>query len=136
MTPLPSRLSRRQRLIAGVGILIALLLVVLPFWGKRTGRQRGGAGRLGLEINIEKGKASKELASNAVYGEVITVHLRGTRRGRITVKSLHTGVIYTFYGGWRTSYHPHRYPFIGERVKIYYVSDKGSLEATQVVTEQ
>jgi len=35
--------------------------------------------------------------------------------------------------GWRTSYHPRRYPAIGEQVKVYYLFDKGLMEATQVV---
>jgi hypothetical protein len=134
-----SWLSPRQRFLAGLGVLgmliIVLLLIVLPLGGERREIPLGRAGRLGVEINIEKGKTTKEIAANAVYGEVIAAYLRANRRGRITVKSLHTGRIYAFSVGWQTSYHPLRSPFIGERVKVYYTSDQGSPAATQVIIE-
>jgi hypothetical protein len=128
--PLPSRLSLSQLLIAGtIGmvILIALLLVMIP-----TKEKRKQVKRLDQEILIERSKESREIASNAVLGKVIAAQLRANRRGTIAVRSLHTGKEYTFSVGWRTSYHPPRYPAIGEQVKVYYLFDKGLLEATQV----
>jgi len=131
--PLFSQLTQKQlRLTGAVGILIfiALLLVFFPAGGKR--RQAAKPELLGEEIFIEKSKAGREMASNAVYGKVIAVNMRDDRRGTITVMSLHTGKVYTFTVGWRTSYHPRRYPSVGERIKVYYLSDKGLMEATQV----
>jgi hypothetical protein len=127
---LPSRLSQSQLLIAGfIGmlILITLLLVIIPTKGKRRQIER-----LDQEIFIERSKGSREIASNAVYGKVIAVQLRANRRGTIAIRSLHTGKEYRFSVGWRTSYHPGRYPAIGELVKVYYLADKGLMEATQV----
>ena len=134
--PPRAQLSQRQLLIAAaVGILIiALLLAVLPKGGKR--KQALRPERFGEEISIERGKAGGEIASNAVYGEVIASHIRATRAGTITVKSLHTGTVYTFSVGWHTSYHPRRYPAIGERVKVYHLHDKGLRKATQVIIDQ
>ena len=132
-----AQLPRNKLLIAGiVGVLIIIvfLLVIIPGGGKREARTR--LGRSGEEISIERGKTSREIASNAVYGKVMATHIRATRRGTITVKSLHTGKVYTFYIGWHTSYHPQRYPSIGERVKVYHLYSKGLMKATQVTIEQ
>jgi hypothetical protein len=128
--PLFSRLFQSQLLIAGtIGllILIALLIAILP-----TGGEREGVARVDQEIFIERSTEGREIASNAVYGKVIAVQLRENRRGRIAIRSLHTGKEYTFSVGWRTSYHPRRYPAIGELVKVYYLADKDLIEATQV----
>ena len=76
------------------------------------------------------------MTSNAVYGEVIASHIRATRVGIITVKSLHTGAVYTLSVGWYTSYHPRRHPAIGERVKAYYRYDEDLMKATQVIIDQ
>jgi hypothetical protein len=130
----PSRLaglSPRQLLIAGVvglSILGALLIAILSRGEKRT-----EVSRLDQEIRIERSKDGREIASNAVLGRVIALRLRTSRRGTMAVRSFHTGKEYTFFVGWRTSYHPRRYPAIGEQVKVYYLFDKGLLEATQVV---
>lgn len=135
-TPPRAQLSQRQLLIAAASILIfiALLLAVLPDGRKQ--KQALRPERFGEEITIERGKAGGEIASNAVYGEVIASHIRATRAGTITVKSLHTGTVYTFSAGWHTSYHPRRYPAIGERVKVYHLRDEGLRKATQVIIDQ
>jgi len=124
-------LSPRQLLIAGVmglSILVALLIAILSI-----GEKRKEVSRLDQEIRIERSKDDREIASNAVLGRVIALRLRANRRGTMAVRSLHTGKEYTFSVGWRSSYHPRRYPLIGEQVKVYYLFDKGLLEATQVV---
>ena len=120
--------------IVGVLIIIAFVLVIIPGGSKREAWTK--LGRSGEEISIERGKTRREIASNAVYGKVMATHIRGTRRGTITVKSLHTGKVYTFYVGWHTSYHPQRYPSIGERVKVYHLNDETFMKATQVTIEQ
>jgi hypothetical protein len=128
--PLLSRLSQNKLLIAwalGILLLIALLMAVIP-----TKEERKQIGQLDQEIFIERSKEGREIASNAVLGKVMAVHMRANRRGTIAVRSLHTGKEYSFSVGWRTSYHPRRYPAIGEQVKVYYLLDKGLLEATQV----
>jgi hypothetical protein len=127
---LAHRVSQSKLLIAGAAsivILIALLMAIIPTTGKRKQVKR-----LDPEIRIERSKEGREVASNAVLGKVIAVQLRANRRGTIAVRSLHTGKGYTFSVGWRTSYHPRRYPAIGEQVKVYYLFDKGLMEATQV----
>lgn len=135
-TPPRAQLSQRQLLMAAAGILIfiALLLTVLPQGEKR--KEQVSSARIGQEISIERGKAGGEIASNAVYGELIASHIRATRAGTITIKSLHTGTVYTFSVGWHTSYHPRRYPAIGERVKVYHLRDEGLRKATQVIIDQ
>jgi hypothetical protein len=132
--PKPSLLagiSQRQLLIAGgigLALLLALLIAILS-----TGEKRKEVRWTDQKIRIERGMDYREIASNAVLGKVIAVQLRSNRRGTIAVRSLHTGKDYTFSVGWRTSYHPRRYPVIGEQVKVYYLFDKGLMEATQVV---
>jgi len=129
--PRPAGLSPRQLLIAGViglCVLAALLIVILSL-----GEKRKEVSRLDQEIRIERSWDGREIASNAVLGRVIALRLRANRRGTMAVRSLHTGKEYTFFVGWRTSYHPRRYPAIGEQVKVYYLFDKGLMEATQVV---
>ncbi len=127
----PAGLSPRQLLIAGViglCVLAALLIVILSL-----GEKRKEVSRLDQEIRIERSWGGREIASNAVLGRVIALRLRANRRGTMAVRSLHTGKEYTFSVGWRTSYHPRRYPAIGEQVNVYYLFDKGLMEATQVV---
>jgi hypothetical protein len=127
---LPSWLSQRHLFIAwaiGLIILIALLIVIIP-----TNVARRQVTGLDREIRIERSTGSREIASNAVLGRVIAVELRANRRGQIAIRSLNTGKEYTFSVGWRTSYHPRRYPAIGEQVKVSYLADKGFMEATQV----
>jgi hypothetical protein len=119
--------------IVGV-LIIAFVLVIIPGGDKKGASIK--LGQSGEEVRIEGGKTSREIASHAVYGKVMATHIRTTRRGTITVKSLHTGKVYTFYVGWHTSYHPQRYPSIGERVKVYHLNDEVSLKATQVTIVQ
>lgn len=120
--------------IVGLLIIIAFVLAILP--GGHKNEAKIDFGRSGEEIGIERGKTSREIASHAVYGKIMATHIRMTRQGTITVKSLHTGKVYSFYIGWHTSYHPQRYPSIGERVTVYHLNDKTLMKATQVIIEQ
>jgi hypothetical protein len=121
--------------IVGLVILIALVLAMFPGGGKREEGAR--LERPGEEINIERGKSSREIATNAVYGKVMATHLRANRRGTMTVRSLHTGKVYTFSVGWHTSYHPQRHPSIGEMSTVHYLSEGEDLmKATQVKMNQ
>jgi len=72
-----------------------------------------------------------EIGPDAVQGKVMEIYTR-FRKGRIVVKSDQTGKRYTFYVGIRTIYVPHRYPNIGEAVKVSYINDRGFLKATRV----
>lgn len=135
--PSPAQSPTRKLLTAGIVgllILIALMLVMLPGGGKRHKGTR--LERPGEEINIATGKSRREIATNAVYGKVMAFHLRASRRGTITVRSLHTGKVYTFSVGWHTSYHPQRHPSIGERITIHHLSEGDFLKATQVKMDQ
>ena len=129
-----SRLSPRQLRIAGVGVMGILIIAVhlMSSPHKRQERQVGRPERLSQEITIERHQANRETAPNAVFGKVLTADIGENRQGTIMVKSLHTGEIYTFSVGWQTSYHPRRYPSIGERVKIYYRYEEDVMKATQV----
>jgi hypothetical protein len=130
-TPPAGLLSPRQLLIVllvGLSILAAMVIVILS-----QGEKRKEARLPDLRIYIEAGMDGREIASNAILGKVIAFRLRGNRRGTLAIRSLHTGKAYTFSIGWRTSYHPARYPVMGEQVKVYYLADKGLCEATQVV---
>ena len=135
--PLCAHVSTNTWLIAGIGgvlIFIALVLAILPKGGNREAEARFD--QSGEEINIERANTRREIASNAVYGEVMATHIRANRSGTITVQSLHTGKVYTFHVGWHTSYHPQRYSSIGERVRIYHLNDEAPMKATQVTREQ
>ena len=134
---LRAHMQKNKRLIAGIIgglILIAFVLIIIPGGSKREAGARHG--RSGEEISIVRGKNRGEIASNAVYGKVLATHIRDTRRGTITVQSIHTGKVYTFHVGWHTSYHPQRYPSIGERVKVYHLNDEVFMKATQVTQKQ
>jgi hypothetical protein len=126
----PSWLPPNRLLMAGaisLLVIIALLLVTIP-----TKEKRRQAKWLDEGIRIERGREGREIALNAVLGRVMAVQIRPSRRGAIAIRSLQTGKEFTFFVGWRTSYHPRRYPTVGEVVKVYYLFDKGLLEATQV----
>ncbi len=73
-----------------------------------------------------------EIGPNQVQGKVINIYTNVFRKGTIGVKSDQTGKPYTFYVGRRTVYVPHRYPTIGETVKVSYINDRGFLKATRV----
>jgi hypothetical protein len=128
---LPSWLCQNWPLIACViGILILIICFIVIF---SLGEKRREVSRLDQEIRVERSKEGREIAPNAVLGRVIAFRLRTNRRGTMAVRSLQTGKEFSFFVGWRTSYHPRRYPTIGEQVKVYYLLDKGLTEATQVV---
>lgn len=112
-----SRQSKRQILITGAVVVGIILIIALLLKTHPAGVKK---------------KAGKEIGRNAVYGKVIGVNVGSTPRGTIRVKSLNTGKVYTFYLGWRTKYYPSRYPYVGEKVKVYYVYDRGYLKATRV----
>jgi hypothetical protein len=134
LAQLPTRKLFRAGIV-GVAILIALVLAMLPGGGKREEGSR--LERPSEEINIERGKSSREIATNAVYGKVMATHLRATRGGTMTVRSLHTGRVYAFSVGWHTSYHPQRHPSIGEMITVHYLTEGGDLmKATQVKMNQ
>jgi hypothetical protein len=80
-------------------------------------------------LTIAKGK---EIGPNQVQGKVLSIQTNALRRGTIEVKSDQTGETYTFYVGSRTQYYPHRYPGIGETIRVHYVNDRGYLKATSV----
>ena len=65
-------------------------------------------------------------------GKVVAIQTNVARRGIMEVKSNRTGEVYRFYLGNRTAYYPHRYPSIGETVKVHYYTDRGYLKATSV----
>ncbi len=75
---------------------------------------------------------NKEIGPNAVQGKVLSIQTGAFARGIITVKSNQTGETYTFYVGKKTTYNPHRYPAVGETVKVTYINDRGKLKATGV----
>lgn len=128
-----SRLTQRQlRIIRVAGVLILVVLLLIAFWAVGKRRHAVKPELSGDEIFVEKSKSAKEMAPDAVHGKVIAVNMRDERRGALTVISLHTGKVYTFTVGWRTSCHPRRYPSVGEKAKIYYLSGKGMREATQI----
>jgi hypothetical protein len=77
-------------------------------------------------------KDNKEIGPNTVQGRVLSIKTGAFARGVITVKSDQTGEAYTFYVGRNTTYNPHRYPAVGETVKVNYIIDMGKLKATLV----
>jgi hypothetical protein len=74
----------------------------------------------------------KEIGPNEVQGKVLSIQTNVFRRGTIEVKSDQTAKVYTFYVGSRTIYYPHRYPALGETIRVLYVNDQGYLKATRV----
>jgi hypothetical protein len=73
-----------------------------------------------------------EIGPNTVEGKVVSIQTNVFRRGVIEVKSDQTGETYTFYVGSMTAYYPHRYPYVGETIKVVYINDRGYLKATSV----
>ncbi|MCJ7664964.1 MAG: DUF3592 domain-containing protein, partial [Desulfobacterales bacterium] len=104
-----------KKAVPAVIVILALVLV----------------GMSGIFAPISIANAS-ELGPNTVQGKVLSIQTNAWRRGTMEVKSDHTGRIYTFYLGSRTDYHPYRYPYIGERVRVRYLNDRGYLKATRV----
>jgi len=134
--PYLAQVSTNKLIIGGVGllILIALLLTILTREGKKE--QQVTLERPSAEISIERGKTTREIGSNAVYGQVMTTHIRSTRHGTITVKSTYTGKVYTIYIGEYTGYHPQRHPSVGERITVIYRAEGDLMKATQVEMNQ
>lgn len=75
---------------------------------------------------------AKEIGPNEVQGKVLSIQTHAAWRGTIEVKSNRTGKVYMFYVGRNTAYYPHRYPGIGETVRVQYIDDRGYLKATRV----
>ena len=129
--PLFARLSPKQlrvagAVLAGVLAVIALLLIIFPGGGKRQAVPRPT--NLGDELTAGQPSTGRaESATKAIYGKVISL-----QRGSITIQSIPEGKTYTVYVGRRTIYEPRRYPGIGEKVKVLYIDDRGSMKATQV----
>jgi hypothetical protein len=126
--------KRLLMLGGGLAVLLAFLVLLLFLLPDKTKKQYvPRPANLGGELTGEKpdtsayGKKGVEIAPNAVYGQVIYIG-----RGQITLKSLNTGKEYTVYVGHRTNYTPRRYPVVGEKVKVVYIDDQGTLKATLV----
>jgi hypothetical protein len=112
--------------LAGVLAMIVLLLIIFPGGGKRKPVPRPT--NLGAELtDRQPSTGMAETATKAIYGKVISL-----QRGSITIQSIPEGKTYTVYVGRRTIYEPRRYPAPGEKVKVLYIDDRGSMEATQV----
>jgi hypothetical protein len=111
--------KKQKQILIIVAVVVALLLIIGFVQNTRFKVVQKKAGTVG------------EISRNAVYGKVISVNV-GPVRKAIRVKSLTTGKVYTFYVGWRTKFSPDRWPSSGEKVKVYYVYDKGYLKATRV----
>jgi hypothetical protein len=115
--------------VFGLIIVIAVVLTLLPPRGKRQPVPRPT--NLGAELTRERaGKGAEEIGAPAVSGEVISI-----QRGRISIQGLRTGKAYTVYVGRRTRYYPRRYPSIGEKIKVFYILDRGYMKATEVHIE-
>ena len=114
------RLTRKQQkqILIVVAVVVGLL-IFLALMQKST--------------YVQKKYYKGEVARNAVYGKVTSINA-GPARKAIRVKSLNTGKVYTFYVGWRTRFSPDRWPSPGERVKIYYLYDRGYLKACLLYT--
>ncbi len=129
--PLFARLSPKQlrvagAVLAGVLAIIALLLIIFPGGGKRKPVPRPT--NLGAELTPRPSRRGEaDIAQKAIYGKVTSF-----QRGSITIQTIPEGKAYTVYVGRRTNYEPRRYPAIGEKVKVLYIDDRGSMKATQV----
>jgi len=125
----PKRATRRTRskgltrkaqkqILTAIAIVVGILvLIALLQQGRSYVRVRYYGGEVGR---------------NAVYGKVTSVAIGALGRGTIHVRSFNTGRTYTFYTGVRTDFNIRRYPYAGERAKVYYVNDRGYLKATYV----
>ena len=60
---------------------------------------------------------------STVIGTVVEV--RGGLRKWLIVKNEKDEVIFNFRIGMKTIYTPHRYPYVGEKVKVGYLMDRG-----------
>jgi hypothetical protein len=112
--------KKQKKILIIVGVIVALLLLIGFLQDTRFAK-----------IDRERSKPTGEISSNAVSGKVTSIRV-GPVRKAIRVKSFATGKVYTFYVGWRTKFSPNRWPTSGEKVKVYYIYDKGYLKATRV----
>ena len=117
-TPKGLRLTRKtqRQILIAVAVVVAVL-IFLALMQKTP--------------YVQKKYYKGEIARNAVYGKVTSI-IAGPARKAIRVQSFNTGKVYTFYVGWRTKFSPNRWPSRGERVKVYYLYDRGYLKATRV----
>ncbi len=124
----PRRTTRRRRskgltrksqkqILTVVAIVVGILILLALLEGPRYVRVTYYGGEVGR---------------NAVYGKVTSVAIGAAGRGTIHVQSYNTGKVYTFYTGVRTAFNIKRYPYAGERAKVYYINDRGYLNATYV----
>jgi hypothetical protein len=125
----PRRVARRRRtkgltrktqkqILTVAAIVVGILILIALLQG----------GRHFVRVTYYGG----EVGRNAVYGRVTSVAIGAAGRGTIHVQSYNTGKLYTFYTGVRTDYNIRRYPYAGERAKVYYINDRGYLKATYV----
>jgi hypothetical protein len=77
------------------------------------------AGFLMLEANALVGQGRYSTIIGTVVG------IRGGVRKWLDVRSEKDEVIFNFRIGRNTVYIPHRYPYVGERVKVEYLMDRG-----------
>jgi hypothetical protein len=90
-----------------------------------------GIGSVFSPITIAQEK--KEIGPNEVQGKVISIQTHPFGRpGVIVVKSDQTEESYTILVGVSTAYIPHRYPAVGETIKVSYINDRGQLKATRL----
>jgi len=83
--------------------------------------------------SITIAKENKEIGPNAVQRKVLSIQTHAFGRpGIIVVKSDQIEESYTFLVGINTAYVPHRYPAVGETIKVSYINDRGQLKATRV----
>jgi uncharacterized integral membrane protein len=112
--------KREKKILIIVAIIVVLVVAIALLQNTRYAK-----------VDKERSKPIGEIASNAVEGKITSINV-GPVRKAIRVKSFRTGKRYTFYVGWRTKFSPDRWPSTGERVKVYYVYDRGYLKATRV----
>jgi len=86
----------------------------------------------GVFSHLTIAKEDNEIGPNAVQGKVLSIRTHAFGRGAIEVQSDLTERIYLFYVGRNTVYTPHRYPAVGETIKVHYLNDRGQLKATRV----
>jgi hypothetical protein len=86
----------------------------------------------GVFSPISIAEDNKEIGPNDVQGKVLSIQTHPFGRGIIEVKSDQTEEVYMFYVGRDTTYAPHRYPAVGETIKVHYFNDRGRLKAIRL----
>jgi hypothetical protein len=115
--------KKQKKILIIVGVIVALLLLIGFLQDTRFAK-----------VDRERSKPMGEISGNTVYGKVTSISV-GPIRKAIRVKSFATSKTYTFYVGWRTKFSPKRWPTSGEKVKVYYLYDRGYLKATRVIIQ-